>query len=59
MTSTDEGLSKQEMCVEEFVIGIFTDGFYPGEVLKIQGDNITIDFFMPVVLKQDQEGLSL
>ena len=59
VASTVETLSEQDMVVGEFVIGVFTDGFYPGEILEIQGDNITIDFLKPVVLKQDKEGLSL
>ena len=60
MEPTDESLTKEEMCVGEFVIGVFRDGFYPGERLEVQGiegNNITIDFIKPVVLKQDQEVL--
>ena len=57
MEPTDESLTKEEMCVGEFVIDVFTDGFYPGEKLEVQGNNITIDFIKPMVLKQDQEVL--
>ena len=38
-----KAICEQEMSVGEFVIGVFTDGFYPGEILQIQEDNVTID----------------
>ena len=29
----------------EFVIGQFEDGFYPGEIVKVKGVSVTIDFW--------------
>ena len=34
--------------VGEYVVGAFTDGYYPGEVTTVLGDNITVNFLKPV-----------
>ena len=31
----------------EFIIGLFTDGYYLGEVIKVQGEYIKADFLVP------------
>ena len=36
--------------VGEFVLGLFDDGAYPGEVLSIAGDNITMSCLEPAVI---------
>ena len=43
----------------EFVVGLFEDGFYPGEILKVEGDFVTIDFLAPIFLKQNVTEKSL
>ena len=37
--------------VGEYHVGIFIDGFYPGEVVEIETDHITADFLKPVFFK--------
>ena len=41
------------------VVGVFTDGFYPGEVLRVEEDYVTVSFLAPIELKQDKNNLSL
>jgi hypothetical protein len=38
---------------------IFTNGFYPGEVLSVEKNYATISFLAPITLKQDPNDLSL
>ena len=45
--------------VGEYVVGLFEDGFYPGEVLKIENGYVTADFLAPVILKQNVNDASL
>ena len=43
----------------EFVIGQFEDGFYPGEIVKVKGVSVTIEFLVPIYLKQNVSKKSL
>ena len=43
----------------EYVVGLFVDGYYPGEVVKSSKETVTIDFLVPVDLKQNYNGASL
>ena len=42
-------------CIGEYVVGVFTGGLYQGEVVKVDGENVTVDFLKPVFLKQNNE----
>ena len=43
----------------EFIIGLFTDGYYPGEVIKVQGEYIEADFLVQVSIAQMKKDSSL
>ena len=58
-TSTSFNDQENTFSVGEFVIGLFTDGFYPGEVVRLDENSVTVDFLQKTVLKQDKENLSL
>ena len=51
--------SSNEFFIGEHVVGLFTDGYYPGEVIKIDEETLTIDFLAPVHLKQNYTDASL
>ena len=42
-------------CIGEYIVGVFTGGLYQGEVVKVDGENVTVDFLKPVFLKQNNE----
>ena len=44
---------------ERFIIGLFTDGYYPGEVIKVQGEYIEADFLLHVSIAQMKKDSSL
>ena len=43
----------------EFIIGLFTDGYYPGEVIIVQGEYIEADFLLQVLIAQMKKDSSL
>ena len=43
----------------EFIIGLFTDGYYPREVIKVQGEYIEVDFLVQVSIAQVKKDSSL
>ena len=47
------------MNVGDFVVGLFTDGYYPGEIMNIDDEYVTVDFLIPAVTKQNHDGSSL
>ena len=51
--------SAGKIYVGEYVIGMFTDGFYLEEVLEVDAGGVKIDFLHPVFLKQNDNGVSL
>ena len=55
------GSSNSPDCINvgEHVVGLFEDGFYPGEVLKFGNGYVTADFLTPVNLKQNYSNASL
>ena len=58
-SSSDISQGNTTYCEGEFVVGLFEDGFYPGEILKVEGDFVTIDFLAPIFLKQNVTEKSL
>ena len=43
----------------EFIIGLFPDGYYPGEVIKVQSEYIEADFLVQVSIAQMKKDSSL
>ena len=43
----------------DYVVGLFEDGFYPGEIIKVEKEYIMADFLKPVSLKQNYQDTSL
>ena len=43
----------------EFIIGLFTDGYYPVEVIKVQSEYIEVDFLVQVSIAQMKKDSSL
>ena len=41
------------------MVGLFVDGYYPGKVVKSSKETVTIDFLVPVDLKQNYNCASL
>ena len=44
--------------VGDYVVGLFDDGFYPGEIIKVEKEYIMTDFLKPVSLKQNYQDTS-
>ena len=40
---------------EEFIVGLFTTGIYPGEIVAIDDDYITADFFVAANLQGEDD----
>ena len=40
---------------EEFIVGLFTTGIYPGEIVAIDDDYIAADFFVAANLQEDDK----
>ena len=49
----------QKMEVGEFAVGMFTDGFYPGEITKIEEEHVTINFLIPHQNNKDNDNKDL
>ena len=39
----------------DFIVGLFTSGIYPGEVLSVVGDQVTADFLVAANIRQSTE----
>ena len=62
LISDDDGDDDEMVCdkntefkKEEFIIGLFTTGIYPGEIVAIDDDYITADFFVPANLQGEDD----
>ena len=44
--------SAGKIYVGEYVIGMFTDGFYSGEVLEVDAEGVKIDFYIQSFLNR-------
>ena len=53
------GSSELSFQVGAFVVGVFTDGFYSGEIINVETEHITADVLQPISLKQDYSQSSL
>ena len=42
--NTNPDSSELSIQVGEFVVGVFTDGFYPGEIINFEKEHITANF---------------
>ena len=48
---SDQKEHDDEFKVDEFIIGLFEDGVYPGQILELDEDEVRVNFMVPLIIK--------
>ena len=49
--SGDKEEPDEDFKVDEFIVVLFEDGPYPGQILESKGDGIKTNFMVPLIIK--------